>query len=438
MAINIEQLNAIEKAVIKAKGKVSPADLSAETGFALDEVNVTLNRLLELYESKVAMDKASGEIAFYFKYPLVKRGRKTIKEYLFKVLVFLWKVFQTIYKASIAVILVVYAVIFTIILLFVLSRGNNDNRKGGSNIIGGIFSAIFDGMRIATISRSFHYASDPTGLRYKEYDPEPNKGKSFIQSVYHYVFGPETPKYDPLSDDKEAIAYLRNNNYKLTSAMLIALTGADYEEADSRLARYISKFDGEPYISTDGVLIVEFPRLANKVSNELKGGNIEYYKDEIEPPVEMTGNSSGKNVLISILNTFNLIMSLYIIVNLSPIEELAVFLFVLGYFPLVFSLLFFIIPLIRIFYVNNKRAERKRNIIRKKLIGAITNALELELTEKDLWHYSKIEPEESSIAKNVLKKLLVELNGELQLDENGNALYCFPRYSAEILAIRNT
>ncbi len=436
MASQSEILNKVETTVKKAKGRVSPSDIVAETGYALTEVNDTLKRLLELYESKVTMNKQSGEVAFYFKYPLVKRASKSLKEQMFVILTFLWKTFQTIYKASIAVILVVYTVIFAIILLFLMSRGSNNDRDDGSRIVGALFRAIFEALRFVAINRALEYYYDPSGMRYKQYAQEENKGVGFIQSVFQFVFGPDMPKYDPLNDDKELLAYIRKIGYKISSAKIIELTGVNYDEADSRLARYISKFDGEAYINSDNVLIVEFPRMTAKVSNELLGGKIEYYKDEIEPPYELTGNSPGRNFLIGALNIFNLIMSLKVTQLLSPMPELNGALWAIGLVPLVFSALFFLIPLMRIPYIKKQQKMRRKNIIRKKLIGAIAYFDDVGLPEKEIFHYAKITPEETKLAESVLKKLLIELNGEVNLNANGAAIYSFPRFYAEMKAVK--
>ncbi len=432
-----QQLSIIEKSVKQAKGKVSPADLSAETGYSLGEVSDALNRLLELYESKVSLDSTSGELSFQFKYPLVKRGSKTLSEISYDVLNAVWKGFQAVYKASIAVILVLYTIVFTIILLILMSRGMGGDRDNGgpSRIIGGIFRAIFEALHFMAIARTIEYAGDPSGMRYKRYTPEKNKGKKFIQSVFHFVFGPEMPEYDPLDDDREAAAYIRKNRYKITAGKIIELTGVDYDEADSRLAKYISKFDGIPQFDTEGVLVVEFPRLANKISGELKGGKIEYYKDEVEPPYELTGNEGGRNFLISALNTFNLIMSVFILNTLAAQPGLVIIAIVLGWFPFVFSALFFLIPILRILYIMKKKEERANNIIRKKLIGAIADAKEIELTKNDLYHYAHIKQEEYSRTEAVLNKILIDLKGEVKLKENGEAVYSFPRFSAELAVL---
>lgn len=441
MENQIEKFGKVEEAVKRAKGVVSPADLSAETGYSFDEVNEALNRLLELYESKASMNYDTGELVFRFKYPFVKRGSKSIKERLYSFSLVLWKIFKAIYKASIAVILVVYTVVFAIILLFLMSRGGGDDRdsggRGGGAIVSGIFRALWEALWFTTISREYQYVEEKRGFKYKQYKPEKNKGKKFIQSVFHFVFGPDRPKRDPLEDDKEAVAYIRNNGYKLTSAKIIELTGVDYDEADSRLAKYISKYGGEPRINTDGVLVVEFPRLENKASDELEGGKIEYYKDEIEPPYELTGNSVGRNIIIIVMNTFNLIMSIVAFKQLTMygLDDNAFLIIALVYFPAIFSITFYIIHLLRIPYVISMQSRRERNIIRKKLIGFIAKRGEIGIYENELFDGYTREENKNEVL-SILRKLNFEIGGEMELSDNGEIVYKYPRLSRELAEMK--
>jgi hypothetical protein len=431
-----EILNKVENAVKKSNGKVTTADISAATGYSLDETEDALKRLMEIYFCRISLNSETGEIQYIFDYPLKKRGSKSFKEISYTVLKAFWSVFKIIYKASIAVILILYTIVFALILIFALSRGNSsDNNKGGGRIIGGLFRAVFEAMYLISFTRQIEYSTDKYGYNYKKYKEDDNKGKKFIHSVFHFVFGPDRPIFDPLEDDKEIIAYLRENDFKLTSAKIIELSGSDYEEADNKLTKYISKYDGEPHITTESVLEVDFPRLENRKAAELDGGNIIYYKDEIEPPYEVTGNSTGRNSNIILLNSFNLIMSLFILNYLSINLDINALNIALGYFPLVFSILFFLIPILRIPYINKKKNERNKDIIRKKLIEVIIAAQPNELNQTEIYRYAEIDDNESDTAKKVLEKLVIELEGEININERNEAIYSFPRLYRELKAL---
>jgi hypothetical protein len=443
----------VEELLKKSKGKVSPADLAAETGFPLGQINDALGRLIELYSARVTMDSASGRLVFLFDYPLSKRGKKTFKEIMFQVVEAFWKVFKIIYKASIGIVLIAYTLIFVLILIALMfASRSNDNDRSDFNIgpiIGGIFRGLMDAFTINLMMRSYGYQNDAYGNRYRQYQPEKNKGRNFIKSVFSFVFGPDRPPYDPLDDHKEAAAFIRKNNGKITAGHIVALTGASYVEAESRLAEYASRFGGELSVSNDGILIAEFYDMLNKASDDLTGGRIVFYEDEVEAPYELTGNSKGKNFGIGAMNAFNLIMSSVLVsvfsggTQLSYVNELgetitsdmlvSPFLSIgLGYFPLVFSILFFVIPLVRSFVVNRQNNKREIGILRKKLIGAFVRNHTSNAPINRIMEFARIDPKMESSVKSLLERLVIELKGEINIDTSGNPVYSFPRLSTEL------
>jgi hypothetical protein len=443
----------VEELLKKTKGKVSPADLATATGFPLQQINDALGRLIELYEARVSMESETGKLVFLFNYPLNKRGKKSFKEIMFVFIESLWKVFKIIYKASIGIVLVVYTILFVLILIAIslAGRGNDNDSKGFDigPIISGLFRGVMDAFTMSLWMRSFSYTNDNYGNRYRTFTPEKNKGRGFINSVFSFVFGPDRPEYDPLDDHKEAAAFIRKNNGKITAGHLVALTGVSYDIAESRLAEYASRFGGDLYVNSNGVLVGEFYDMLNKVNNTVDGGKIVFYEDEVEPPYEFTGNTSGRNFAIGAMNTFNLIMSFFLISVFSgasqytfidengmPIStEMLVSPFLsigLGYFPLVFSALFFIIPSIRYFTVKSKNRKREKDILRKKLIGAFVRHHSKNIPLSDILSIARIDPKDKNDAIDVLERLVIELKGEINIDTAGNPVYSFPRLASEL------
>ncbi|MBX3044189.1 MAG: hypothetical protein KIT33_04065 [Candidatus Kapabacteria bacterium] len=443
----------VEELLKRTKGKVSPADLSAETGFSLQQINDAMARLIELYTARVSMDSNTGKLVFKFNYPLQKRGKKTFKELFQQFMNWFWKIFKIVYKASIGVVLVFYTVIFVLILLALRFSGKGDNDNGGGidigPIVGGLFRGIMDAFTIHLWMRTFSYQTDSYGNRFKHYQPEKNKGRNFIQSVYSFVFGPERPEYDPLDDHKEAAAFIRKNNGKITAGHIVTLTGVSYDVAEERLAEYASRYSGDLYVNNDGILIGEFHDMLNSSSDELKGGKIVFYEDEVDPPYEFTGNSTGKNVGIIAMNSFNLIMSIFLTSVFSGAQQLTYvneageiissealvspFLTIgLGYFPLVFSIIFFAIPIVRYFIVKRNNNKREQNILRKKLIGAFVRNHSRSIRFDDIMSVTGINPKLQSVVKKILERLVIEMKGEINIDTSGNPVYSFPRLSTEL------
>lgn len=444
-------VNELEGILKKSRGIISPGDASASTGYPIEQVKDALARLIELYEARVTMNNDTGQVQFIFKYPLFRRGKKTFKEYLQIIGEWSWKVFKAIYKGAIGVILIFYTVLFVIILLALLtsSRDNDrNNRIDIGGILGGIFRGILDAYTFSAINRSMIYGYDDYGYRYRTFPQEQNKGKGFIKSIFSFVFGPDRPEYDPLDDAKEAAAFIRKNNGKITAGHIVALTGVNFEEAESRLAEYTARFNGDLSVDNQGFLVAEFTDLMNKIADDIKDGKIVFYEDEIEPPYDLTGNSTGRNVGISFMNLFNLSMSFFFIsfftssmgyvADPKTIDVLALTLhqngwlvFFLGYFPFVFSLLFFLIPTFRSFRLPKKRRQREQNILRKKIIGAILRNRDRNLREDELINLAKVSPNEMKIFRKTIEKLVLELKGEINIASDGIPIYAFERLSRE-------
>lgn len=424
----IKQLNSIEKVIEKAKGKLTLAEITAETALPIDDARSLLNVLLERYNCRVNMDSAQGNIVFNFEYPLKRRDAKSFKEIAVKVGTALWKGFQIVYKASLGVLLIVYTTFFVLVLIALFLRNSDDSDDNISDLVFGIFRAIFEALQFkAMIDMTTDYVQDGD-YYYKQYRKPENKGKGFIQSVFHFVFGPERPKYNPISDSLEAIAFIRQNNGKLNAGQIITLTGADYDTAESKLAEYAGKFAGELYIDENGVVTGEFHQLMHSTNQQLKGGRIEYYKNEIEPPVEFTGNTAGRNTAIIAMNVFNLTMSVMVV---AMFEASVIGIFA-GILPMLISVLYFLIPIVRIpSYFKSKR-NRKYSKLRKKIIGLISEYSSAKLTKNDLYKILKNEEADESDIDAAMSNICAELQGEVNLNQNSEAIYQFDRLSREL------
>jgi len=429
-------VNRITEIIKQKKGKINPYEIALETGYSIDDINDTLKRLLEIYESKIQADLQTGSVEFVFTYPLVKRGKKTFKEVLAVIADKSYQIFKKIYKISIGVILIVYTIIFALLVLAAMVAASSGDRDRRSNInlgfIVDIIYAIIRGMQISYItSEMAGYYEDSSGLYYRSQRREPKK--SFINSVYDFVFGPERVKTDDLSDAREVMAYLQKvSNGRLTAGSISLLSGVSMDLAESKLAEYVGKFKGDLYINSDGSVYAEFPNL-QKVSKELLEGKIIYYFDEIEEPYVLNGNTTGKNIAIFFMNLFNLFVS-FAVLN-AHIDSIAI-LISLGVFPFAFSLLFFLIPLIRIpvNYALNKK--REKNIIRKKLFRAILK-INKPATENEILNDARLDKNESEEAKSILNDMLIDYRGEIEMNENGVVLYKFDKLLQDINLVLN-
>jgi len=109
----------------------------------------------------------------------------------------------------------------------------------------------------------------------------------------------------------------------------------------------------------------------------------------------------------------------------------------LGWFPLVFSIVFFIVPAIRWFYVKRKQKEQHVENIRRRLMKVIYKkhreqiSLEELTTAANDWRETE-EVLSPKVVDNVLKEFIYDLEGEARVDDKAKVVYSFYRLNKEI------
>jgi hypothetical protein len=436
-----EIISKLKKIIKTNRGVINPNEAISKTGYSKDDIISGLNRLIELFEARVVLDDVAGGLRYIFKYPLWQRGKRTAKEILTSIGRGVLKVVKTIYKGAVGVILIAYTIIFAIVLL-VLSGNNNDNDSGAG--IGMLFRIISEIFFWNAVSRPYYINEDRYGNKYRTYQQkEEKKGTGFIKGVFSFVFGPEIPPIEEEADVREVAAYVRlKTNGIITAANMIELAGISYEKAESRLAEYCGKFDGFLDITNDGTIYGNFSNIMGSTSQS-EHQNITYYIDEIEPPIEFTGNKSSRNLGIICMNALNMVMSLVILQmhNKPPVEyfngelvgiwwELIYggFGFWLGWFPLLVSTSYFAIPIIRYPSFLIKKKNRNNRVLHKILIGNICKARQKSFTLSELVDITKtkMDANEDKV-RDMMYDILRELAGTMEIKEDGTILYTFER-----------
>jgi hypothetical protein len=172
-----------------------------------------------------------------------------------------------------------------------------------------------------------------------------------------------------------------------------------------------------------------------------------YYWNEYEAEYELTGNSGSRNAIIFLMNGLNLFISYLILsgslaMSIEALESIPFVHFVLtqsvlfGWIPFVFSALFFIIPVIRWIVIRQWNKRRHYTNIRKRLFKVIYNKQKQENTlaeyEKLLNSGGSEELLTEPVIKEILDTLVIELRGEIKVDDQANLVYEFPRVKTEL------
>lgn len=431
----IEKLEEIEKSVGKSRGRVTYSDVSQATGFSLVEVEDLMPTMMERYRCRLGMNQETGDVVLNFAYPLRRRDKKTFKEQMVKAGDATLKVLKVVYRASIGIVMIAYAIIFVVLIIGASFAGGRSGNSDDDNDSGISFSPMLFSM-LADIFRSIFFYQAITGDDYYGYSgrnerPRSGKGKRALEAIYKFVFGPEKKKYNPLDDSREAIAFIRMNHGKISAGNIAALTGLTLDAAEDKLAEYTGKFHGEPEITDNGTVVCSFRQLMVSVENGSESARILYYKNEPEEGVEFTGNSSGANLAVVAVNAFNLLMS-YQLMNVNGVPAW------LGIFPFVVSILYYIIPILRLPGYSKAKKRRLKSLYRKALVGLITDYPGHNFTEEEFENALKLLPKEDAevisdgILKSVIREVIRNYGGVANINAAGQAVYKFEKLENQL------
>jgi hypothetical protein len=433
---------------IHSHPQLTKTEAAALTGLTIDQSEGGLREMIDRYECRLQVTE-NGDLIYDFGNSLRRRGEKSFNEYLQEFLAKLWLVFTYIFKAGITVVLVFYCLLFLALMIALviarisITKDSDSDSDFGFNIIAHIFLAIF---QWNTASDRIYYKTDPYGYRYRHYQPKTakkEKSKNIIAAVYDFVFGPPRVKPDSLANLRETAAFIRKNNGILVTTDLKALAGWNAADAADFFSECIARFQGDIKVSSDGIMYGEFSQLTRTIS-EASESEIVYYWDEYEPDYEQTGNSQLQNIVIIFANAFNLIAAGAIAFNLIPevVRLSATFSWlplVLGWIPLLFSLLFFLIPICRATIIKQARARRHWNNIRKRVMRIIFEMRGEPITlDEMLQKVNHYDPHTERLDRATVEKMLAELKdklpGDISYDDNGQLRYHFPIIDMELRA----
>lgn len=453
----------LAEAIQKYRGRLTTADVSALLGVSVYDAEDLLRQMMERFYCRLAVTP-EGVVLYEFPVPLRRRTALTLREVLDRVAQVLWRAFVFLYKIWIAATLVVYFVVFTVILVMLIlasAGGRRDSRRGGrggSLDLGPLLRLLFSIFDFRTHTTVTVPRTDRRGYRYRKYEskkavwPGKEQKKGFVASVYDFVFGPPRVPFDPLANEKEVVAYLRQQRGILTPAELVRLAGWTLEEADHLFAYYVARFKGEARISENGVLYGEFNEVLT--TGGLPEGSVVYYWDEDEPPFELTGNSPGRNLVIAGMNVFNLFFGFLFVAETTRLVELfraygfhpdpGLLRFWLGWVPLTYSIIFFAIPLARIPIGMAREQARRRRNERRRIVRTLFSLIEqgrealrpedVEAEYRRLYPVPATAPS-AGVRRQVqtwLPTVAQELGGVVDLTEDGQVVYRFPRIAQEL------
>jgi hypothetical protein len=442
----------------------SAADLSAVTALPLETVRELLPRAADEFHGRLEVT-ASGEILYSFPRGFTSRYRG-FSVFAARVLEKAGRFFKAagvlLFKVWIMVMLVGYFALFMLIALSAMmlsvaaSSSGSSNRGGRRDSSGGLYltSSIFN-MIIRLWFYSELLGSSRGGRRAAPARPK----KPLHRAIFSFVFGEGDPNRDRAEMRKKAlIAFLRAHRGVISLPDFMALSGLPPEEAEAELLACCAEFGGSPEASDEGTIVYRFDEIL-RGSDRGEGAEL-----PAKRLWKFSSNEKSMNAWFGIINTVNLLFGGYFFYHalntgaiLSPehfqqsswlygltwylsgpfVQDPRPLITVgLGLVPLVFSLLFWLIPVLRAFREKGENERIKMENLRKAGFSRIWSR-PLAVESGDIQGPDPAyRPAKLAAAQDrIIKEMGAWSVPDVEIGEKGNTVYSFKELDREKKAL---
>ena len=426
------------RALRELEGRATVGDVVARTGVAHASAEQSLRDLLVTHRGHVAVGE-KGDLLYEFDPKLIRRDhvpawtrfKEGAKRFL-----------TAAFKVWIVAMLVVYFVLFVALALaaiFAQSRGDGDRRGGGRH--GGHFH-----FPTWWLWYLFWTPDWRRGRRYYGHQWEPRReGRSavpFYKKVFAFVFGPDRPEASAEQRDRETLRLIRARNGVVTVAELVEHTGLSFADAVDEMGRLVGAYTGDVRVSETGELVYVFPELMVSAHGRVREREPDPAWRRLEKPRTLTGNDRKSDTIIAALNGFNLLAAATAPWWIFPRLGIGGAAAIVGlvWVPLVFSALFFAIPLARRAALRRENRVRRARNVRKVMLGFVyRKSLDAEpVTLASATRAVRTVLDDDSVGDAevdaALQRLIVELDADVQPDATGAVSFRFPAVRRQLEA----
>jgi hypothetical protein len=430
---------------------ITVADLAAKTALPLAVVKEAAPRAADEYNGSLSVTE-SGEILYSFPHGFKSRRRGVevfIKKVLSKAGKALLAFGKWAFKVWIMLMLVGYFALFMLLALAALllsvaanSSNNSSSRRsddGAIGLVGGLFNMIIRlwfYSELLNMDRNYAYGRRPV---------ERPRGRPLHKAIFSYVFGDGDPNATIEQRQRSAvIAFIQANKGVINLEEYIAITGKPPLDADQDITAFCAEFGGSPEATEDGTIVYRFDDLLLKAETSARSVAVPYRQ-----LLQFSGNSKKMNRWFAVINTVNLAFGGYFMYNSLIPQTGPVTLFnylhrvtgvllggasgtqtfilpVLGVVPVVFSLLFWIIPAVRKLRLKKRNENIKLENLRKIGVQHIYSA-PLSVKPAEIKScMTEASPANLTRAQDtIIKELSFFGSPDITADENSALVYSF-------------
>ena len=430
------------------------ADVVSKTSLPLTTVRSLAPVVADEFSGRLQVTEG-GEILYSFPRGFTSKYRG-FKARFFKIMGSLGKVLKiagmTLFKIWIMVMLIGYFVIFIALALLstlaVTVAASSGSKNSSSRSSGGIINALF-----GVIIRIWFYSELTKSLDGQRQTRPKAKGKPLYKSIFSFVFGEGAAEKEGVLSETELhsiIAFIQTNKGIISLPEFMILTGLDPQQADKSISAFCADYSGSPEATEEGTIIYRFEDLMNTRQNVQAST-----RPHLKALRDFSSNKKSMNIWFNVINGVNAAFGAYFL--LSPLNSLihaitfslfsqfiaptASFAFIsigLGFVPLVFSALFWLIPIIRSFMLKRDNTRIKLSNFRSLAYNQIWNRPRTVSAQELVFSGQACTPKHLEKAQEqVIKELGSYTIPDVSI-ENGRTVYSFPGLEQEALALQES
>ncbi|MBP7096298.1 MAG: hypothetical protein KBC36_09445 [Spirochaetia bacterium] len=431
------------RAFRESRGEATGADLVARTGLPVHQVETELRAVADEYGARVRVTESGEPLwsfprGFHSRYrgfgPAFRKGLRTFRKGAAAVGKFLFKIWIVVMLVGYFALFVALAVLALVASFAASSSGRGDDRRS-SRGRGGIGGAYMLTRVIELVVRIWFYSEFTKSSRDPFRAAERRRAKKPLHTaIFSFVFGDPDPAASRAEDVRSAFAaYVRSRKGMATVEELSALAGLTPAEADDAMNSLAYELGGSPEVSDEGTVYWKFDDLMRSA-----GGERGAAADPGPLPLRrFSANPASANAWFCAFNGVNLAFGGYFLfsvlsgaplgnpetgytfygfvtelvrsVGLDPQAAIGVG---LGVVPVVFAILFWLVPALRFLALKADNARRARANLRRRAARAV-------LSSPDRVDPSTIAaraPEEDGDPAALVEELAVAWQGEPEAD----------------------